>query len=135
MDGRDPSRSEALRGHIATARSPSDGSDLHLTLAMRGLLWNVRSPSSRDLHRTAESKTRSRRDRGHDQPRSRLLQRRIKQSILPTESDGDRWSINITIDARSCPDRVAIVARSWLPLKWNQGEFTANSGATTLTRR
>ena len=41
-------------------------SDLHLTLATPGLLWNVRSSSSRDFHRTAE-KTRGRNPRSwHD---------------------------------------------------------------------
>ena len=45
MDGRDLSRSEALRGHIATARSPSDGHDLHLTLAMWWTPWSPGSSS------------------------------------------------------------------------------------------
>ena len=45
VDGRDLSRSEALRGHIATARSPSEGHDLHLTLAMCGTLWSTGSSS------------------------------------------------------------------------------------------
>ena len=59
-------------------------------------------------------------DRGAIEPRSWLLQRGIKKTILPTESDGDRLSTNITIDARW-----------WLRLKRNQGQFTANSGTTT----
>ena len=53
---------------------------------------------------------RSRRDCGHNQPRSWLLQRGIMWVIIPTSSDGDRWSIDITIDARSWRDRGAIVA-------------------------
>ena len=42
---------------------------------------------------------RSRRDRGYNQPRSRLLQRGIMWLIIPTSSDGDRWSNDITIVA------------------------------------
>ena len=53
---------------------------------------------------------RLRRDHGHNQPRSRLLQHGIMWVIIPTSSDGDRWSIDITIDARSWRDRGPIMA-------------------------
>ena len=56
-------------------------------------------------------------DRGQDQPRLQLLQRGIMWLIILTSSDGDRWSINITIDARSWrdhgPDWSGIKANSW----------------------
>ena len=45
VDGRDLSRLEALRGHIAFVRSPSHGQDLHLTWTMCGTLWSAGSSS------------------------------------------------------------------------------------------
>ena len=68
-------------------------------------------------------------DRGAIKPRSHhnqaaimLFQRKIRWSILPTSSDGDRWRINRTIDARSWCDRGPIMARSprdrgWFTIK------------------
>ena len=142
MDSRDPSQSEALRGHIATAGSPSDGSDFYLTLATRGLLWNIRSLSSRDLHQTAENKTRSRHDSGPITTRSWPDRRVIMATInrdhgsFIAESSNRSFPLNRTviigasISPSTC-DRGPIVERSWPRLKWNQRQFTANLGATT----
>ena len=116
VDNHDLSRSGALCKHIATTRSPSEGHDLHLTLATRGLLWNVRSPLSCELHRMARM------------TRGRTPQSQSDRTAIAARSSGDRgsfvvespprslngnyWRMEITIYSRSWPDRGAIVARS-----------------------
>ena len=84
--------------------------------------WSVRFPSDdgEDSWKKSTIVARSNRDRGVIEPRSWLLQRGIEKTILSTDSDGNHLSTNITIDAQS-----------WLRLKRNQGQFTANSRATT----
>ena len=69
---------------------------------------------------------RSRRDRGHNQPRSRLFHHGIISMIIkrrPVENqDHDRGPIA----ARSWPDRGAIVTRSWVFLKRNSSQFNGD---------
>ena len=69
MDGRDPSRSEASRGHVGNVRSPSDSRDLHRELLNIGRCRQVME----ELH-----------DRSAIEPRSHIFHRRI----TPTGSDG-----------------------------------------------
>ena len=107
-----------INGHIARSRSDGhDEADLLLILTTRGLLWNVQSPSSRDLHRMARTihgrTPRSRSDRTAIAARSSRDRGSFVVKSPPRSLDGGRWSINTTIDVRSWPDRGVIVARSW----------------------
>ena len=59
VDGRDPSRSEASRGHVGNVRSPSDGRDLHREMLNIGRCRCI----VEHLHDRGPIEQRSRRDR------------------------------------------------------------------------
>ena len=85
---------------------------------------------SADRHRTVQRRCgrtlRSSRDRGAIEPRSHAFCRGIDS----TRADDDRWSSRITIDARSRPDRGAIVVRSWQKLEafWPRNPVKIGAG-------
>ena len=90
VDGCDLPRSEAVRGHIASVRSPSDGQDLHLTWAMCEILRSTRSSSDGSddarltigAHDRGSIVARSLRDRGPIAPRSGLIYHEIEATII-----------------------------------------------------
>ena len=115
MDGRDPSRLEASRGHVGNVRSPSDGRDLHHDLLNIGRCRQV----VEEPH-----------DRGPIEPRSsRDLASFIAESLQPdpTATDRDPGPRSMPdrglIVALSWPDRGPIVPRSGLFLKRNSSRF------------
>ena len=81
--------------------SPHDRGAWDQTNRDRPSSWSIigrRRPDMEDPH-----------DRGPIEQRSHAFRRGIDS----TRADDDRWSSKITIDARSWPDRSAIVVRSW----------------------
>ena len=104
-DGRDLSRFQdrgAPRGHTVIIRSPSDGHDSPRSSSHLGDAWTS-------------------------------MKRPI---VIRWVTRGALWRVRSSsyigkIKTRSRRDRGPIVARSWPRLKRNQGQFTANSGATT----
>ena len=71
MDGRDPSRLEASRGHVGNVRSTSDGRDLHHDLLNIGRCRQV----VEEPHDRGPIELRSSRDRGAIEPRSHIFHR------------------------------------------------------------
>ena len=100
MDGRDPSRSEASRGHVGNVRSPSDGRDRHRELLNIERCTKV----VEELHDRGPIELRSSRDRGAIEARSHIFH----PIIIPTGSDGGRPRSRTILT----PDRGLIVARS-----------------------
>ena len=130
VDDRDLSRLGALRRHFTTARSPSEGHDLHLTLATCGLLWNVqfssksRAPSDGpDVSwKKSTIAVRSSRDRSPIEPRSRRDRAAIVKLSSWNHLHGIRWQPKETQDH----DRRTIVARSRCDRGAIVGYFEAN---------
>ena len=115
-------RSSSHRGQLGIARSSSDGRDRS---------WSWRRAWSYHDHKISIERRRKLMEELHDhgaiEPRSWLLQRGIRATILPL----DRTAIDWWPGSRSTHDRGPIVAWSWSLWSKNWGEFTANPGATT----
>ena len=107
MDGRDPSRSEASRGHVGNVRSPSDGRDLH-----RGLLNIGRC---RQVVEEPHDRVPIGQRLSHD------LTSFVAESLQPDQTAADRDP-----GPRLMPDRGPIVPRSGLFLKQNSSRFIPN---------
>ena len=75
MDDRDPSRSEASRGHVGNVRSPSDGRDLHRQMLNIGRCGRI----VEELH-----------DRGPIEPLSRRDRAAIMELLSRNHSHGIR---------------------------------------------
>ena len=85
-------------------------SDLHLTLAMRGLLLNVRSPSSRELHRTART------------THGRTPRSQSDRTTMAARSSRDRGSFGVELPPRSV---TAFTGGSISRLTHDRGPFEA----------
>ena len=123
--------------------------DLWLTVETHKAFWCVRFPS-RGRQRIVRTTmivritiawisigqprrfVEERRDRGLIEPRSRRDRASFVVESPPRSSYGDRWSINTTIDARSWPDRGAILVLLEAKLKPNSPSNWSGIEATTL---
>ena len=111
--------------NMRAARSRSDGHSEARSSSLHGDARSARFPSDclEDSWKKSTIAVRSSRDRGSFSAESRP---RSFQLVAH-----DRTAVVWELRSRSTRDSGPITARSWLRLKQKEGQFTANSGATT----